>query len=69
MPSTARFVACQPSLSETRLAQLVPELPAVNPSPRKTTCWVFVLVVVGVMLSVLYGRRQSRLEEIEATAG
>ena len=28
-----------------------------------------VLVVVGVMLSVLYGRRQSRLEEIEATAG
>jgi drug/metabolite transporter (DMT)-like permease len=26
------------------------------------------LVVLGVMLSVLYGRRQSRLEEIEATA-
>jgi drug/metabolite transporter (DMT)-like permease len=28
-----------------------------------------VLVVLGVFLSVLYGRRQSRLEEIEATAG
>lgn len=27
-----------------------------------------VLVVLGVFLSVLYGRRQSRLEEIEATA-
>ncbi len=27
------------------------------------------LVVIGVMLSVLYGRRQARLEKIEATAG
>lgn len=27
------------------------------------------LVVIGVMLSVLYSRRQSRLEQIEATAG
>ncbi|HQY68079.1 MAG TPA: DMT family transporter [Pyrinomonadaceae bacterium] len=28
-----------------------------------------VLVVFGVLLSVVYGRRQSRLDEIEATAG
>ena len=27
------------------------------------------LVVVGILMSVMYGRRQSRLESIEATAG